>query len=882
MNYFLYKINQRIDLLKTTGRTESINTHYQSRLEFLITYALAYLWNKNFEFKSEVEKEELFSKILQPSIGSVVEVCRNLDTNKEIFGNKKIKKTLNSYPVIRNASFGHGYTYEDKSEIVSDGLTELYQVLISDGNSFFNYDYDIVFVYSEENDNFKGIRLTPHGETVPWSCPKEICDFKINNLYLYCSDGSYCRLSPFLHVENFGDELYVYNKIIEKLQGRVHYNRLISTNTLDKDWEELASLILANDGIKIKTANGTIRNIYSNNYRHYIDVGIKNEVEDFLENSKSSVCATIWGHGGIGKTATIQAVCDHFSNKALKTFDYIIFISAKDRRYNYYKGCIELFEAEVSTYIDLIKCLNKIMFDTDSIETEAVLGFKGKLFLVIDDYESFAKEEAEKISNLIKSLDINHHKVVITTRAASYTFGLEIKNNGLNVDKTLDFLLQIIETEDYVISDKDKNKLQEEEIKVLIHNITSGRPLFIFQLAIIIAQRGLSYSLNINIKSTESAVQFLYGRLYDYLSTDAQDLFVVLGMLVTKDDMMNVLDKAKYILNMENREDSFVSAVEELKKLRIIKVTDDDSKYFEVYSKEILDIMAIQLSSREASIVGGYKRRLLQINKDKKNNIEESLLINSNSIRLAKSEIEVVDSYKQLINRSTCPNDVKVQAVINLTSYLIIDKGKREEALECFEKYGHMFVCEDKKDRQSRNIYAQYVLQWSYTLWGNGSESDKKKAISILSDYYKGGTDYSESFDLKIVATLLMYRSIMVISEWRQLKDQMYFKEIGLSEYQSKRKEQKRVCREIHKNIGLPLYKHLNKRKLEVKKGEASQYVFTAFYNYIEVLIRINEYNLALSICDQVIGNAPRHFKTQFLKKKIWITKFQQDSSTIE
>ena len=42
--------------------------------------------------------------------------------------------------------------------------------------------------------------------------------------------------------------------------------------------------------------------------------------------------------------------------------------------------------------------------------------YSGKMLIVIDDYETFLDEEKVKITNFIKSLDINHHKIVITTR----------------------------------------------------------------------------------------------------------------------------------------------------------------------------------------------------------------------------------------------------------------------------------------------------------------------------------------------------------------------------------------------------------------------------------------------------------------------------------
>ena len=98
------------------------------------------------------------------------------------------------------------------------------------------------------------------------------------------------------------------------ITGRIHYNKLIRTGTCDYEWSPFSNLTLLNDGIKIKTANGTIRNIYDNNYTKFIDVSYRKELLEFLEKNKASVCATLWGHGGIGKTAVIQNVCEYFFN----------------------------------------------------------------------------------------------------------------------------------------------------------------------------------------------------------------------------------------------------------------------------------------------------------------------------------------------------------------------------------------------------------------------------------------------------------------------------------------------------------------------------------------------------------------------------------------
>ena len=96
----------------------------------------------------------------------------------------------------------------------------------------------------------------------------------------------------------------------------------------------------------------------------------------------------------------------------------------------------------------------------------------------------------------------------------------------------------------YGISSKSiKN---DKEIANRIHELTSGRPIFIYQLAFLILQRGIQNSLNYEIKKSETAVEFLYGRIYDYLSKQAKNIFVAIGQLIQSDDRTGSLNVIKY------------------------------------------------------------------------------------------------------------------------------------------------------------------------------------------------------------------------------------------------------------------------------------------------------------------------------------------------
>lgn len=869
MDYILHKINQRIGLLQVTSDTKSLGVYYRSRIEYLFTLMLGYLWNKNFEKIEPDMKLEVFNAILRPTIGEVISICRSLDAQKEFFSFKTIAKAIDKYPDLRNSLMGHGFTFEDAEEEADQKYIELYDTLIANKDCIFGQNLEFIFVQKQERALYKGILYSFDGQVRPWSCPIQLEELKVG--YLYVShDDVYSCISPFVKIENAGDSLFIYAKVSEKLLGRIRYNRIINTGTLDITWEPFSNLCVVNDGLKVRTSNGTIRNIYENNYTTYIDVGVKSQILKFLKENKASVCATLWGHGGIGKTATIQNVCDVLSNKESKTFDYIVFISAKDRRYNYYKGIIETVNTEISTYSDVIRALNTIIFEEDSADDSNIISYDGLLLLVLDDFETFAKEEASKLSDFISRLDINHHKVVVTTRSANLALGYEIKTNELDTTQTIEFLNSFIDNEGIPLSLDDMNALKKEDVRKRIHEITSGRPLFIYQLGHVIGQNGLINALKKDIKKGSSAVEFLYGRIYDYLSPKAKDLFVVISLLVTKDDMINVLDKAQYIINMENDDDGFNSAVEELKKLKIVKITDEENRYFEVYSREILEMMNKHFALRDSIFIKNSNNRRTQVNKDKNADIEVSLLNNANSSRLVKSEIETVDSYKQILNRPTSPLDVKMSALFNLANYLLVDRGKRIDALEVFEKYSHFFtgITSDKNDR---SLYATFALRWSTTNWANGTEQQKQKAISILSDYYKGKVDFHNNLDIEISSTLLMYRSLMVIKAWRELKDKQQFNEISFSEFRLRRDDQKKECQSLLTYIGNPLYIKVSRTKLIDFPSSTRQSLITAFFNYIDVLVRIDKKRLALEICEYVITCGPKNFIPQFESKRSWL-----------
>ncbi|MDW8346413.1 MAG: NB-ARC domain-containing protein [Bacteroidia bacterium] len=860
------------------GDKNALKQHLQARFEYVLVYLLAYLWNKNLDKLDYEDKEFVFQSVIKPTVGTLVSICRRLDIEKEVFKKSKLSQALDEYPSVRNELLGHGFVYEDAPEKILSALQDLYDLVLAADLPILNDNVDLVHVTNSENMVYKGILYKSDGSSyIPWSCPKAVGSFKLGSLYASTGLNTYFRLSPFIEITSYGQELYFFNSIDEKLLGKVKYNRLLHTGIYYKEWEELCELDITNDGLKLKSHNGTIRNVYENNYRKYIDIGIKGKLKTFLIKNNASVCATVWGHGGVGKTATIQSLCEDLANDQKKVFDYIIFLSAKDRRYDYYTGNIEEINDRIATFSDLIKGVNKILFNIESDDPNPIIQIDGKkVLLVVDDLETFPKEEKDKIEEFISALNTNNHKVIITTRAANITIGQEFQTNELSEQETVRFLLEVIKNEEIGNEEVIKRQLEYADNSQKLFEITSGRPLFIFQFAFILGQRGLNDALNFKIKEGETAISFLFGRIYDYLSPKAKDLFVVLSLLVTKDDLSNVIEKAQYILDLENDADTFNSAVNELVKLKILKI-DDERKYFEVYSKEIFQIMSDYYEKRPLTQRKNWEDKRDQVNRAL--DVEHSLLLTANANRLSKSEIEVIDSYKKIVNRTTSPLNIKLQAILNLAAYLV-DRGKKEDALKYLDDYSYHFNKNAVKGSNERLCYATFTKMWAIYYWANGTREQKEKAIQILLNYASSGFDFNEDIDLEIAGMLLQYRSIIVISDWQNLKEKRKYNEIGISEFNSARNKQKQDCKDIHDKHGIKLYNAVVQKKLEDISSGARQNVIAGLYSFLEVLIRLQKIDFALKICDYVLNCAPKNFHPQFKKKQEWFYFLEYRNAT--
>jgi hypothetical protein len=808
-----------------------------------------------------------------------VSIIRKLDVENEFSGNKRLKSLnqfLETYPNFRNEKIGHGFSFEDDTENYLNFFESFFEIIESAETNIIFDEADIIQITKEEQETYKGISYKPDGATyLAWNCRKETCKLIVGDIYLFTKNNEYLRLSPFIKFES-ELEFYSFCSIEEKLTGRTKFNRLLKTGSITSEVREFEQLSISTDNTKRKSANGTVINLFENNFKKYIDIGITKKITNFLEKNRASVFATIWGHGGVGKTASIQRVCEILCNQDKKLFDYIIFLSAKDRYYNYYQGKISPIIDGISSLEDIVCRLNHIIFGNSVFESDPIINYSGKLLIVIDDFETFSKIEKGRIVSFIKQLDINHHKVVLTTRAATLITGEEIQTKELNEEESIIFLVEAIKNEipSFNITQLQK-ELRSAEIKRKVFEITSGRPLFILQLGIFSAQKGtLSDALNTEIKSTKEAVNFLYDRIYDYLSNGAKNMFLGISLLIDENDLSGLTSNLKFILSKEDREDEFQQSLNELIKLKIIVVEDKD--FFKVYSPEIYKLMKLYYQNKGPEFDGSITGKFNLINTEKGAPTEVALLENADSTRLLGTETDVENKYRYVLNRDKTPYHIKRSALFNFASYLISHKSKTEKALKLYQDYFQIF----KKD-------PIYIENYATCSWAVSTRDSKYNAIQIIQDFFTTKPKLEQESYLELLGILTTYKSILVVSERDEIKNKLRSRELTKEKYDLLHKEQKERIQEIFKYPGGHLFNQIKEIDLMSLSTRCRSFVLDGLTHYIEIVIRNNRRDIGKQVCQKVITELPQNYQNPFIYKLNKISfienpdKFDNDNSKV-
>jgi hypothetical protein len=855
MNYISKNIKSKIDICIFNENYRDAAIHEQSHLEFGLILILSFLWNKNINLLESDAKNYCYTHIQRPSIGKIIDITRKLDINGEIFKNPRLKKFregVNFYPAIRNEKMGHGYSFDDDAKTLSQKLSELTTDIHNGIEQFFGNSLDIIAISKEENNTYRGISFKSTGDISPWVTPCESSGLDVGSLYIV-SNQNYIKISPFVALCN-GDEFHIFSFIEDSLAARSVFNRLIKTGRAYVQTPSLIAQATEIDENRKKSPNGTIVNIYKNNYRNYIDTEIIRKIIKFLKGNESTVFATLWGHGGVGKTASIQRVCEAILNSEIRSFDYVVFVSAKDRQFNIYNGSINSISTGVDSFEQVIRFSNRIVFQSDSSCPKQLINFSGRILLILDDYETFASQEKEKIVEFVKALNISHHKVIITTRSANHITGEEIEVLELSSKETVSFFDSVLRSDLGIDPDTYKKNIDANRFENALQELTSGRPLFIFQSAMIYGRAGsINELLAIDLRGRIEAIEFLYGRIWDYLSPDAKRVFWAMGLLVTENDLSNVLSKLRYILNLEKDEHRFNGAIAELIKLKVATVTDN--KFFRVYSSEISSIM--RESAIDEGDAGGIKSRLQTVGSDRKLDSNLALLNDADSSRVTHKVSEVIIKYRHIISRPASPENIKEKAVVNLSQYLIEDAGDYDQGIRTLEEFSTYY-----------NKSSDFVKTFSTYLW-RGDDVLRKRAVDLVKNALTTNDIISsdDEGDLDLLCMLMRYESILLIESRQELKDLLRSGDIDEDEYEKIFSEQRHDFFRIYTYPGLKIVATIKEDKLKFFPHELKLKCLNGLSHFIDVCVRRKKFDDANEIFSYVFNNLKYNYHETFKQK---------------
>lgn len=727
MDFILKKLDNRIAISEEC--TVEMQTLLRERIEYIFYLVLGCLWNESVNMIEGEKISKILENLYKMSIGEVVAAIRILDREHKYISRKDMR-IFDKYPSLRNEAMGHGYTHGDNEMAVEDALKNLYEDLKK--IDFIKREFDIVYVEAQMEEKYIGIRFANEsGIPTRWSCPKEILEgeWTEKSIFLLDAKMNYYRITPFVAIEDKGESIYVFQSLVDKLSGCVKMSQLFRSGTVEICYKELIMMAYESERRRI-SANGTIMNYFDKNYGKYINVAIEKKINHFLSNNRANVQATIWGHGGVGKTACIQNVCLNKFNGIEREFSYVVFLSAKDRMLDPKTG--EIIEIKnLRSYEEIIDSIIAVVFDENSkgenieYKEERIFNITSKVLLVIDDYETFPDNEKEKIQEFINHLNIDYFKVVITTRNRRLSTGVEISSDEFKGEETKKFLLDIFAYEYRQHLEEIRQFLLDENMMQNIQEATSGRAIFLYQFANLYVQKGFKQEFLKELKDSSNAQEFLYGKIYSYLGEMAKDAFVCIAQITNEKDYIFKHRVLEYLLS-ENDSEDVAMAIEELSDQKVIEQYDEE--HYRVYSKELFNLMQKNYNERSMPYKDKIKNKLLDIGgKDISGTVYEAMLNEANMSRNQGNAKLTVEKYKRLMNDKKCEVKVKKKALMNLASYMAINLLDMDGAIRMFDEYYGSYNF--RNDIDITKLYTQYL--WS------SDDKGREKACTILERYFR-------------------------------------------------------------------------------------------------------------------------------------------------
>lgn len=728
MDYIINLLNNDLEISEENSVDQS--TLLKERVEYYLIMAMGYLYNKNVTQVSTEVMKEVNDNLLNLTFGKVISNIRKLDIEHELWENKKKKyELLNGYTKIRNEYIGHGYIHEDAVGELKNAYIDYFSDMCSK-LIWFQKNKEYILVTGKDDNNYYGIRFNTQRKNT-WICNRKVLeklgDVVEKDVFLMI-DGVYYKISPFVLIENKGMDIYLFSSLSDKRTGEVKLCRLLVSAKPKKLVVPLFICDYVEDGIYKKSSSGTIMNKFDLNYKKYMETPVEQDIFEYLENNTSNVQATLWGHGGVGKTAAVQYVCDsifHGYVTEKNRFKYVIFTTAKDRKFDPRSGEIIKLE-NLRTYADIIQQIMMLIFE-EKVEDnpksiieceERIAQIEDKFLLVVDDFETYSDTDKQSIQEFINRLNINYHRVIITTRNKKLANGIPIQTSEFNEDDTINFFNNIVSDEFPQYINKANEIILLKDNCIAIHKATEGRAISIHHFVNLLVQRGFSNDLLKELHASENMSRFLYDRIYDLLSDEAKKVFCCIALLVNKESLIFSIKTVEFIVDKIIGEQSLDDLLDELVDQKVVEKTGTEFLY-RVYASNIYAEMKLRYDKLDNEIKKVIDEKKKQLGGSFEiRSIGSALLATARKVKVTGTYEEIREKYLFAIKNKNVDSENKKEAIIEYLEF-VATNGK--DSKDILENKKNIFL---KGDKEIEEMYVK-------ALW-NIDQKGKDEAIAVL------------------------------------------------------------------------------------------------------------------------------------------------------
>ncbi len=628
MDSILRKFENRMDIIGPDGKGHEklmINS-----LSYCLNLCLGFLWYhtdlaeaerkiiiaSDFQKKNtEGDKKQILDKLFQ---GEKDELTQ------ELFSAEGLQKLVDF--VRHRNDYAHTFIYIDiaQENFKSDMIQLKKHIpMLSSGKDI---SFVVLMKLNEKTGAYEAWRYTSDGSlpTKVSISPKRI-DKKGEELKEFPRtfmelDGKYYKLSPFVHIDPIEDQAYVFSTLKSPEDGKFKLNALYPRSGDRKDLyrdirfsEFRTASACSYDKAVTDPDTGILVSSFKPNYIEdaYVEniTGIEERIKSQVSGneSRSSVICTIWGHGGVGKTACVQHLIKKLSKDKTSSYEVIVFASAKNREFDIELGNINTLDGAICGCDDVVREIMRVWQQREVPDNElgdayeeiaefGTDGSGGRLLVVIDDFETLPDIEKEKIFGFFGKASAEYVKVLITTRNRNaISTGTRIDVSELNLDETRTFIVKYLNNlakldGSFNSIEDNLNKLSDDENAIKeIFEATKGRMIALRYVCNELRAGSCAYDEHMKdfvykLGTSSEMMKFLYGNAFMQMGEngpDAEKVFAAISGIVDEKTLEFDASELVRMLIMilddigEDRLYKLLSLLEDWKLIDVIKREED-------------------------------------------------------------------------------------------------------------------------------------------------------------------------------------------------------------------------------------------------------------------------------------------------------------------